>query len=98
MWLELTLDFLASPEHKALTEISIHSLPDESRGILRALHGQFMTTLLAPLSQISDKDLIRTGQMIYALVVESVEELDQGADRDEVLNSLKHFVTSAIVH
>lgn len=96
-WIALMVDYLVSPAHRELLSVSVATFPEESRGIIRALHGQFMTSLLDPLTKLKVDDALSRGRMIYTLVVDAASQVSEGADRDHVIAQLQSFVSSALV-
>lgn len=96
-WIALMVDYLASPAHREILSVSVTTFPEESRGMIRALHSQFMTSLLDPLTALNVDDALAQGRMIYALVVDAASQISEGADRDHVIAQLQSFVSSALV-
>lgn len=96
IWVDSTLDFYISPSHALVQDISIASLPEESRGVIKALHGQFMTSLVAPVAALREEEITEFCGYIFALVVEAARNVEKSGNRDEVRNRLMHFITAAL--
>ena len=96
VWIHYSLAHLASAEHRAIREISIESLPDESRGMIRAMHGHVMTSLLSPIGQLGISDVTATAHLIYATVAASAKRIDEGAEYEKEAAALEQFTISGI--
>ncbi len=96
IWIHYSLAHLASADHRAIREISIDSLPDESRGMIRAMHGHVMTSLLSPIAQLGIADVPATAHLIYATVAASAKRIDEGAEYEKEAAALEQFTISGI--
>jgi AcrR family transcriptional regulator len=97
LWVQRTLEHLLSAQHRAISEISIQSLPDESRGLLRSMHGQFMLTLMSPLQKLSPEDPQALAGFVYSSVVAAAKRIEEGGDFETEAATLKRFVISGVV-
>jgi len=96
IWIHYSLAHLASAEHRSIRQISISSLPDESRGMLRAMHGHFMMALVNPLSQLGVGDPTATCHLLYASVAAAAERIDAGNDFSREAAALERFAIAGI--
>ncbi len=96
VWIHYSLAHLASAEHRAIREITIESLPDESRGMIRAMHGHVMTSLLSPIGQLGVADVTATAHLIYATVAASAKRIDEGGSYEKEAGALEQFTIAGI--
>ena len=96
VWLHYSLAHLASAEHRAIRQISMATLPDESRGLLRAMHGHFMTALISPLAELGIPDAPATCHLLYASVAAAAERIDEGSDFVREASALERFAVAGI--
>jgi AcrR family transcriptional regulator len=97
IWIHYSLGYLASAEHRVISQISIRVLPEESRGMLNAMHGHFMTSLIDPLTQLGVDDASRTAQLIFASISEAAKRIDGGSVYEHEAAILERFVIAGIV-
>ena len=96
IWIHYSLAHLASAEHRSIRQISISSLPEESRGMLRAMHGHFMMALVNPLTQLGVTDPTATCHLLYASVASAAERIDAGNDFSREAAALERFAIAGI--
>lgn len=96
VWIHYCLAHLASDQHAAIRQISMDSLPDDQRGVVRALHGYFTTTLVTPLSELGISDAPAFAGMIFGSVGASAERISAGSDFVKEASALEKFVLSGI--
>lgn len=96
VWIHYALAHLASQDHRAIREISISSLPEESRGMVRAMHGHFMAALISPLSTLGASDVTATCHLIYASVAAAAGRIDEGADYAREAAALEQFTIAGL--
>ena len=96
VWIHYALAHLASTEHRAIREISIDSLPEESRGMVRAMHGHFMTALVNPVSELGVSDVTATCHLIYATVAAAAKRIDEGSEYVREAAALEQFTIAGI--
>jgi AcrR family transcriptional regulator len=96
IWVHYTLAHLASAEHRIIRAISIESLPEESRGMLKSLHGYFMAALTSPVAQLGAQDVTATCHLIYAAVAASASRIDAGNDFSREAAALEKFVVAGL--
>ncbi|MEN9748731.1 MAG: hypothetical protein RLZZ603_1423 [Actinomycetota bacterium] len=96
IWLHYSLAHLASAEHRSIRQISVASLPEESRGMLRAMHGHFMTALISPLTELGVSDPVSTCHLLYASVAAAANRIDDGSDFTREASALERFAIAGI--
>lgn len=96
IWIHYSLAHLASAEHRSIRQISVESLPEESRGMLRAMHGHFMTALLSPLRELGVEDPAATCHLLFASVAAAAERIDAGNDFSREAAALERFAIAGI--
>jgi len=96
VWIHYSLAHLASADHRIIREISIDSLPEDKRGLLKALHGQFMLALISPVRELGIKDVSSTCHLIYASVAQAAKRIDEGADFSREASALEKFTIAGI--
>ena len=96
VWIHYALAHLASTEHRAIRDISIDSLPEESRGMVRAMHGHFMTALVNPVSALGVKDVTATCHLIYATVAAAAGRIDEGSEYVREAAALEQFTIAGL--
>jgi AcrR family transcriptional regulator len=97
LWVQHTLTHLLSSYHRVVSEISIKSLPEESRSLLRSMHGQFMLSLMSPLGKLSPEDSQALAGFVYSSVVAAAKRIEEGGDFETEAATLKRFVISGVV-
>lgn len=96
IWMHYSLAHLASAEHRVVRQISIDSLPEESRGMLRAMHGHFMFSLVSPITELGISDVTATANLIYASVAAAAKRIDDGSDFASEAAALERFTVAGI--
>jgi len=96
VWIHYSLAHLASAEHRVIREISIDSLPEESRGMINAMHGHFMMALVSPVSQLGLADVTSTCHLIFASVAAAAKRIDEGAEFVREAGALEKFTIAGL--
>lgn len=96
IWMHYSLAHLASADHRIIRQISVASLPEESRSLIKDLHGHFMMALLSPLKELGVKDVTATSHLIFASVAAAANRIDEGADFSLEASTLEKYVVSGI--
>lgn len=96
VWIHYSLAHLASEEHRSIREISIESLPEDSRGMLRAMHGHLMSSLIDPLTKIGSADVSATCHLIYAAISSAATRIADGSPYEREAAALERFTISGI--
>ena len=78
-WVESSLGHLASGDHAVVRRLSELGLPAEKRGIIQALHGQFMMALLAPIGTMGVQDVEATASFVASTVNAAANRVDRGS-------------------
>jgi AcrR family transcriptional regulator len=97
IWIHYSLAHLASAEHRIIREISVASLPEESRGMINAMHGYFMTALLSPVREIGIKDVTATAHLIFASVAGAAKRIDEGSEFVREAAALEQFTVAGLI-
>jgi AcrR family transcriptional regulator len=97
IWIHYSLAHLASAEHRIVREISIASLPEDSRGMINAMHGHFMFALLSPVREIGVKDVTATAHLIFASVAAAAKRIDEGSEFVREAAALEQFTIAGLV-
>lgn len=97
IWVHYSLAHLASAEHRIIREISIASLPEESRGMINAMHGHFMTALLSPVREIGIRDVPATAHLIFASVAAAAKRIDEGSEFVREAAALEQFTIAGLM-
>jgi AcrR family transcriptional regulator len=96
VWIHYSLAHLASAEHRIIREISIDSLPEESRGMINAMHGHFMMALVSPVTQLGISDVTATCHLIFASVAAAAKRIDDGAEFVREASALEKFTIAGL--
>jgi hypothetical protein len=96
VWVHYTLAHLSSSDHRVIREISMDTLPPESRGMITAMHGHFMTSLINPLTEIGVAEPVATFHLILASVSEAAKRIDAGGDFVREAGILEKFTIAGI--
>lgn len=97
IWVHYSLAHLASAEHRIIREISIASLPEESRGMINAMHGHFMTALFSPVREIGIRDVPATAHLIFASVAAAAKRIDEGSEFVREAAALEQFTIAGLM-
>jgi len=95
-WVHYCLAYLASGEHQAIQHIAVSSLPPESIGELKAMHGFFMSTLLDPLENLGVLEPSSLCGLIYGSVSAAGKRIAEGGDYSREARSLEIFIEAGI--
>jgi AcrR family transcriptional regulator len=95
-WLHYSLKHLSDGEHAQIRRLSELKMPQEKRDLLRILHGQFMMSLLSPVTQINPDHSESTCAYIASVVNSAANRIDAGADFAKESEAVSQFVTAAI--
>ena len=95
-WIHYSLGYLATGEHQAVMTISQQSLPQDSIGVIRAMHGMFMEQLSRPLRELGVSSPESLTGIIYAAVAAAAGRIASGADGLAETRTLEVFVDAGI--
>jgi AcrR family transcriptional regulator len=96
VWIHYSLAHLSTGDHTVVRKLSERNLPETKRGIIRALHGQFMLALLSPVSQISPSHADSMCHFIAATVNAAANRIETGSDFTSEAQAVEIFVLSAL--
>ena len=96
VWIHYSLAHLASADHRIIRQISVDSLPEDKRGMLKAMHGHFMMALVSPVTQLGIKDVAATCHLIYASVAAAANRIDGGSDFSREAAALERFTIAGL--
>lgn len=95
-WVLSSLEHLSSGEHAIIRRLSEINLAAEKRGIVRALHGQFMDSLSSPVKELELENAPSVCAHIAAVVNSAANRIDLGFDFAYEAAAAESFVMSAI--
>lgn len=95
-WIHYSVAYLATGEHQAIMTISRNALPDDTIGVIRAMHGLLMEQLSTPLEELGVNSGPSLAGLIYAAVAAAAERIANGADALEQTNLLEVFVDAGL--
>lgn len=96
VWLHYCVAYLSSANHRIIRQISVDSLPDDQRGMMSAMHGLFMMSLISPLASLGIENPTAISGMIFGSVAAAAERIDNGADFSAEAKALERFVLASI--
>lgn len=96
LWIHYSLAHLASDEHVAIRKISMDTLPEDLRGVLRAMHGYVMLSLMNPLDELGVDDPSALCGMIFGSISAAARRVEEGASMTLEAKALEVFVVSGI--
>lgn len=96
VWMHYSLSHVSGPQHQLVREISVEQLPEETRGELVALHGYFMTSLIAPLNELGVREPASLAHLIFAAINAAAKRIDAGASFVAEASVLETFVVAGI--
>lgn len=96
VWIHYSLAHLSSDEHVAIRKISMDVLPEDLRGVLRAMHGYVMLSLMNPLSELGVGDPSALCGMIFGSISAAAKRVEEGASMTLEAKALEVFVVSGI--
>jgi len=95
-WVHCSLEHLSSGEHAIIRRLSEINLASEKRGIVRALHGQFMDSLITSVNALNLENSQTICAHIAAVVNSAANRVDLGFDFAYEAQSAEAFVMNAI--
>lgn len=96
IWMHYSVAHLASDKHGVVRQISIDTLPEDQRGMLRAMHGYFMMSLISPLTELGVEDPAAVCSLIYGAVASAAKRIDEGSDFSSEAKALGKFVSAGL--
>jgi AcrR family transcriptional regulator len=95
-WIRLTFLHLASERHRIIREFSMDLLPQDSRGLIKAMHGHLMLALMNPLTRLGVSDVMANCHLIYGAVSAAAKRVESGANLDSEAVILEDFTLAGI--
>jgi AcrR family transcriptional regulator len=96
IWMHYSLAHLSSAQHRSVREISIENLPEDQRGMLRAMHGYFMMSLITPLNELGVEDSSALCGLIYGSVATAAKRIDAGSEFTVEARALEKFAMAGV--
>lgn len=96
IWVHYSLAHLATGEHAILRQVSAQTLPESKRGVIRALHQNFMHALVQPVSQLGIEHPKEYCHYISAVVNTAANRIDSGASFPQEAHAVENFVMSCL--
>lgn len=96
IWVHYSLAHLSTGEHAYIRKLSERTMPEAKRGLIRALHGQFMFGLFAPVEQIRPKDSESVCAFIAATVNAAATRIESGQPFAVEAHAVEEFIMSAL--
>jgi AcrR family transcriptional regulator len=97
VWVNRSLTHLANGDHSIIREISEVSLPDESREVVRVLHGQFMMSLVSPVRELGISAIDSACQMVYSAVQSAAKRIEAGFEFDSEAKAAEKFAIAGLL-
>lgn len=92
VWINCSLLHLVSGDHSIIREISKVSLPADLRGLVRALHGQFMLGLMSPVRALGIESVESACNFVYSAVESAAKRIESGSNLADEVNAVESFV------
>jgi AcrR family transcriptional regulator len=96
IWIHYSLAHLASAEHRVVRQISIDTLPQDQRGMLRAMHGYFMISLISSLKDLGASDPGALSGLVFGSVASAAKRIDEGSDFAAEAKAVETFVIAGV--
>lgn len=97
VWISYSLSHLVSGEHSIIREISEVSLPADLRGLVRALHGQFMLGLMSPVRELGIASVESACHFVYSAVQSATKRIEAGSNFEAEVYSVQSFVIPGLL-
>lgn len=97
IWVRTSLAHIANGDHSAIREISELSLPEDLRGTVNALHGQFMISLLSPVRELGIEGIDSACHMIYSAVQSAAKRIEAGFEFDSEAKAAEKFAIAGLL-
>jgi AcrR family transcriptional regulator len=97
IWVNRSLMHLANGDHSIIREISETSLPDESREVVRVLHGQFMMSLISPVRELGIHGIDSACHMVYSAVQSAAKRIELGFDFESEAKAAENFAIAGLL-
>lgn len=97
VWVNRSLLHLANGDHSIIREISETSLPEQSREVVRVLHGQFMMSLISPVRELGITSIDSACHMVYSAVQSAAKRIESGFDFDSEAKAAENFAIAGLL-
>lgn len=97
VWVNRSLRHLANGDHSVIREISETSLPEESREVVRVLHGQFMLSLISPVRELGIAAIDSACHMVYSAVQSAAKRIELGFDFEDEAKAAEKFAIAGLL-
>jgi len=97
VWVNSSLKHLANGDHSIIREISESSLPEESREVVRVLHGQFMMSLISPVRELGINAIDSACHMIYSSVQSAAKRIEAGFEFESEAKAAENFAVAGLL-
>jgi AcrR family transcriptional regulator len=97
VWVKSSLMHLANGDHSIIREISESSLPDESREVVRVLHGQFMMSLVSPVRELRISAIDSACHMVYSAVQSAAKRIEAGCEFESEAKAAENFAIAGLL-
>lgn len=97
VWVNRSLLHLANGDHSIIREISESSLPDQSREVVRVLHGQFMMSLISPVRELGITAIDSACHMVYSSVQSAAKRIEAGFEFDPEAKAAENFAIAGLL-
>ena len=97
VWINYSLSHLVSGEHSVIREISEASLPSDLRGMVRALHGQFMLGLMSPVRELGIASVESACHFVYSAVQSATKRIESGSNFAAEVHAVQSFVLPGLL-
>jgi len=98
VWTHYSIVHLSSEEHAVIQQISKNDLPDDQRGVIRALHGYLMAMVVEPLEALNVEDASGLCGLIYGTVAAAAERVREGSSFLGEAKLLEGFLEAGLTH
>lgn len=96
VWLHFSLAFMSSERHRFVSDIPMHQLPEDQRGMIRAMHGFYTSSIMSPLSALGVLDPAATTNLVLGLVGAAAQRIEQGSPFIREAQVLEGFVMAGV--
>ena len=97
VWINYSLSHLVSGEHSIIREISEASLLADLRGMVRALHGQFMLGLMSPVRELGIASVESACHFVYSAVQSATKRIESGSNFAAEVHAVQSFVLPGLL-
>jgi AcrR family transcriptional regulator len=97
VWVNSSLKHLANGDHSIIREISESSLPEDSREVVRVLHGQFMMSLISPVRELGINAIDSACHMVYSSVQSAAKRIEAGFEFESEAKAAENFAVAGLL-